>query len=259
MNAFEESFGPHKAPIAQRRDPGSECMEPLALRTYRLERALKKMAQSGHLAPCAVAAGAHKSLATAKLFPSEIKAIGAASSSRLAAFRSGRACVRTALAKLNVPPVSIPIDAAGGPVWPNGLVGSISHADGIAVAVVASNPPVQGLGIDIEVDAPLDDGNLVALICRPDERVSKCDLGHPANLRHGKLLFCIKEAVYKLYRPFTNAFLDFHDVWITLDKAAGVFRAELVNPQVPAIMGCRSISGRFMYQDGIVSAIAGRR
>jgi|SRR5450432_1699074 4'-phosphopantetheinyl transferase EntD len=193
----------------------------------------------------------HDAATDAKLYPSENIVIAGTSPQRRAAFRNGRACSRAALAKINVASVPIPVGAGGAPIWPKGIVGSISHTDSIAVAVVASTPPVLGLGIDIEDDDPLETDDLVATICRPDERLPGCDLEYLANRRHGKLLFSIKEAVYKIYWPLSNTHLDFHDLRITLDHYAGTFWADLVQSHLPSISEGRSISDRFHHQDGL--------
>lgn len=189
------------------------------------------------------------------LFPVEAAAIEGAHPRRKSAFRGGRACARAALAKLGVPLTSIPRAASGAPLWPRGVVGSISHTDEMAVALVAHTPPVAGLGIDIEKDEPIDDATMLQLVCRPEELIDGCPPAHSANLRHGKLLFSIKEAVYKLYQPITATFLDFRDLRIYLD-ASGSFRAELVDPRLPKIMGSGEMDGRFSRTEGLLIALA---
>ena len=54
-----------------------------------------------------------------------------------AILRLGRACARAALANLGQGEAVIGIDEAGAPLWPAGVVGSITHTKGYAAALVA--------------------------------------------------------------------------------------------------------------------------
>ena len=56
---------------------------------------------------------------------------------RLAEFRHGRACARLALGRIGAGAHDIPVGASREPIWPTGVVGSISHAGTAAAAVVA--------------------------------------------------------------------------------------------------------------------------
>ncbi len=174
---------------------------------------------------------------------------------RRAAFLAGRAGAHAALRALGSHAPAIPMGPAGAPVWPNGFVGSISHTDRLAAAVVATDPPVAGLGLDIEDDLPLDEAEMVGLVCRADELADALRPSAPEHLLRGKLLFVIKEAVYKLHRPLGGAFLDFHDVRVTLDTSAGRFRAELIHARQQGGAGA-VIRGGFARANGSLAALA---
>ncbi len=115
---------------------------------------------------------------------------------------------------------------------------------------------MRGVGLDLETDEPFDDAEIVRMVCRPEEFLPGRDPSDPANLQRGKLLFVIKEAVYKLYSPLCDAFLEFHDLSVSLDELAGTFRATLVNPQRPALAGNRTIAGNFAKAEGLFIALA---
>jgi|SRR5690606_32973685 len=174
---------------------------------------------------------------------------------RRATFLAGRACAHAALAALNVRTSAIPIGAGGAPVWPKGSVGSISHTARVAAAVVASDPPVAGLGLDVEDDNPLDDVGTVGLICRPDEMPAAQAPSEAEKLLWGKLVFVVKEAVYKLHHPLGGAFLDFHDVRVTLEPGAGRFCAEVVHREQRGSAGSL-IRGGFVRDSGWLAALA---
>lgn len=116
----------------------------------------------------------------------------------------------------HVSPV-IPKAASGMPVWPAGVVGSLAHDFEVAVAAVAANRDFQSLGIDIEPEAPLDP-DLLDLVATSRERQQiDFDLGR------ARLLFVIKEAVYKAVFPLTGEFLEHHDVEVNVaTKTASV-------------------------------------
>ena len=69
---------------------------------------------------------------------------------RQAEFFYGRLAARGALREYGAPEVDIQIGLAREPIWPEGVVGSISHTDGLAAAVVGARARHLGLGIDIE-------------------------------------------------------------------------------------------------------------
>ena len=64
-----------------------------------------------------------------------------------------------------------------------------------------------------------------------------------------KLLFVIKEAVYKLYFPLCDHFLDFQDVKVRLASCGTRFKAT-VDTDHPALLGSHVIIGRWGQADG---------
>src|SRR5271167_2328748 len=104
---------------------------------------------------------------------------------------AGRDLARTLCGQLGVSVTDIPRSSRRYPVWPSGLVGSITHDDEFAAVVVGPSATFLGIGIDIE---PAE--NLL-----PDLSQSLGSAGELADfsdLRFGaKVLFSIKEAVFK--------------------------------------------------------------
>jgi 4'-phosphopantetheinyl transferase EntD len=78
---------------------------------------------------------------------------------RQAEFFFGRLAAQRALHAIGVPPQDVPIGHQREPVWPPGLIGSVSHCAGLAAAVVLHRQWRCGVGIDMEsvVDDPLRD------------------------------------------------------------------------------------------------------
>jgi 4'-phosphopantetheinyl transferase EntD len=98
----------------------------------------------------------------------------------------------------------------GAPIWPSGIVGSMAHDNRIAVASVGLQRDLDTVGIDIESVDPLPP-DMLELIATPMEQCAIAD-----NPLGAKLLFVIKEAVYKAVYPLDHKFLDFHDIDVDL-------------------------------------------
>ena len=137
-------------------------------------------------------------------------------------------------------------DADRVPLWPQGIVGSITHAAGHVAAAVTRREVFAGLGVDVERGAPLKP-ELVARICRPDEIVRLEGLPAAENADWYKLLFSAKESVYKAYYPLARTFLGFQDVDIVIDAQTGSFSATLVRPDAPDAAGRRDFRGRYAF------------
>ena len=211
------------------------------------------------LPPDAVAAEAFDDPADARLFPAEEAALGDAVEKRRREFTTGRHLARSALSRLGVAPTALLSGPRREPLWPPGLVGSITHCAGYRAAAVAMDATVVTVGIDAEPNEPLPDGVLesISLIEERDwvARLLRTESG----VRWDRLLFSLKESVYKAWFPLTRRWLNFEQAMITLDPAAGTFDARLLVP-APTLPDGRVLvgfSGRWLARrDLVLSAIA---
>lgn len=194
----------------------------------------------------------------APLFPEEEAAVGPAVEKRRREFTTARACARTALSQLGVPPQPIPTGARGAPQWPAGIVGSITHCDGYRACAVARATDLASVGIDAERNEPLPDG-LLGDIALPEERDSLRGLmREPQEVHWDRLLFSMKEAVYKAWFPLAERWLGFEDATIEIDPVGSSFSARLLVPG-PLLGGVelRGFSGRWFARDELIlTAIA---
>ncbi|HEX5851793.1 MAG TPA: 4'-phosphopantetheinyl transferase superfamily protein [Solirubrobacteraceae bacterium] len=190
----------------------------------------------------------------AALFPAERLTVDRAVPKRRREFATGRACARDALAQLQVERYPIPRGARGEPLWPAGIVGSITHCEGYRAAAVARASAVLSVGIDAEPHEPLPDGVLEA-IAAEDERAWIARLCHSTPAVHwDRLLFCAKEAVYKTWFPLTHSWLGFEDAHVEVDVAASTFVATLL-VSAPAVEAPLDVlRGRWLVRDGLVLA-----
>ena len=83
---------------------------------------------------------------------------------------------------------------------------------------MARQQSILALGIDIEPAIPLRDG-LARIIATPTER-RRCQ----RSILESRLLFSLKEAVYKAQHPIYGDALDFQDVEIDLGAHRGMTR-----------------------------------
>jgi 4'-phosphopantetheinyl transferase EntD len=130
-------------------------------------------------------------------------------------FLAGRWCAKQALQCLGVDSTDIGMAEDRAPIWPDGIVGSITHTAGFAAAAVAWAADITGLGIDSE---PIIDPAAVcdiADICMVDEAMLfEAPSGH-SFCEFCTFVFSAKEAVFKCLFPLTRKFLEFSDVRIT--------------------------------------------
>jgi enterobactin synthetase component D len=69
---------------------------------------------------------------------------------RQAEFYFGRLVARKALGELGIVEAEVPVGMSREPVWPSGIIGSISHTHALAAAAVMPVGQCRGVGIDIE-------------------------------------------------------------------------------------------------------------
>lgn len=193
-----------------------------------------------------------------ELFPEEAAQVANAVAKRRMDYASARHCARKALAELGIGPVPILSGSRREPLWPDGVVGSMTHTAGYRAAAVARADRVVTVGIDAEPDGPLPDDVLPAVTLE-DERAHLAELAAARpDVHWDKLLFSAKESVYKAWYPLARVFLDFEQARLRFDPERGEFTAELLVPG-PAVAGRRltGFTGRWLVADGLViTAIA---
>lgn len=134
---------------------------------------------------------------------------------RVKEFTAGRNCARAALEQLGHKNVIIPMGARRQPLWPTGIVGSISHGAGYCVAAACARNQFASIGIDIEAATPLSN-SLTSLVCSPAE-LRWCEAqGEALTGLLAKFHFSAKESVFKCLYPVLGEELEFHDVQLDL-------------------------------------------
>ncbi|MEU5407943.1 4'-phosphopantetheinyl transferase Npt [Nocardia asteroides] len=199
-----------------------------------------------------------------KAHPAEEHLIAQSVEKRRRDFIGARHCARLALEQLGEPPVAIGKGERGMPLFPRGVVGSLTHCDGYRAAAMAHALRFRSVGIDAEPHGALPEGVLES-VSLPAERDWLA--GKPADGLHlDRLLFCAKEATYKAWFPLTLRWLGFEDAHITFeiesrtaDSGSGTFHTQLLVPGTTNDGGAplTSFDGRWQIADGLIlTAIA---
>ncbi|MBL9026079.1 MAG: 4'-phosphopantetheinyl transferase superfamily protein [Myxococcales bacterium] len=152
---------------------------------------------------------------------------------RIASFVGGRVALRRALDRVGAPATPLLATGRGGPTLPDGVTGSISHKDDVAVAVAARSVEGEHVGVDLETDAPLrvDIGRRVL---REEEQARLAGLEPVARDRLVRETFAVKEAIYKAIDPVMKRYVAFQEVALELDGKGGALAILHLNEPAPA-------------------------
>jgi 4'-phosphopantetheinyl transferase EntD len=132
---------------------------------------------------------------------------------------AARIVARQLMQRLGLTSAGIPKDPSGMPIWPAGFVGSLAHDETVAVAAVARSQDFRAVGIDIEPALPLPaDMRDLVLSAREQQSLGEDPLA-------ARVVFSVKEAVYKAVYPLDRVFLEFADIQVDLKGGQAVTRA----------------------------------
>ena len=132
----------------------------------------------------------------------------------------GRYCAKQAINAIGIDCNEIQSSSYGFPIWPKGIVGSISHSKGTCLSAVAKSENFQTIGIDVEQFNRMKERSLER-ITHPKEIA---EIG--SDLKKATLLFSIKEAFYKAQFPIYKTHLNFKDLAFSYDFSSQ--QAELI-------------------------------
>lgn len=180
--------------------------------------------------------------------PLEEASIRHAVAKRQLEFRAGRALAREAMAGLGLPPFPVPVAEDRAPIWPEGLVGSISHCDDLCVVAVGRRSDgVVAIGVDVEPAQPLPD-DVRDEICLAEEKAWLSGLDQRNRLLFERLIFCAKESAYKCQYGVTGQMFGFDALCVRVDRARFQFEARFTRPIGPFRFG-QALVGRYVMTE----------
>lgn len=128
---------------------------------------------------------------------------------RKAEFLAGRLCASNSLRQFREAGHNILIGSYRNPIWPSGYIGSISHTNGYAIAVVDTERNLFGLGIDIEKIISMEtiaEIQEVIVNAREVELLTKLNISFAIAF---SLIFSMKESFFKAVYHQVKCYFDF--------------------------------------------------
>jgi 4'-phosphopantetheinyl transferase EntD len=168
-------------------------------------------------------------------------------------FVTARRCARSALATLGYPAGPIRPGPGREPLWPAGVVGSITHCAGYRAAAVARRSDVASIGIDAEPHERLPEGVQEAVTGEQEREHLRRLADENPGVHWDRLLFSAKESVYKAWYPLTGRWLDFLEAELSFDPGAARFRARILidGTRTDAGPPLTELSGRYLVDGGL--------
>ncbi len=154
--------------------------------------------------------------AAGDLLPEELAATEGWAPHRRTQFAIGRMVARRALRRAGYGPVPVLFGPEGEPLWPSGLVGSISHKRQSCIVMVASSKKLRSVGVDLEHDRQDSaEADIVRRVCPNDREQDQATALAASTASPGTLFLAAKEAFYKFQFPLTRTRLDWDDVVVS--------------------------------------------
>lgn len=126
----------------------------------------------------------------------ELDLIQSASEKRMLEFSTGRYCAKTLLATFGIENYSILSGDNREPIWPDQVIGSISHSNDLCGAVATSSTSLKSVGLDIERIKPLKK-DIGRIVCTENEKKWIAAQKQSSYDLLVLIIFSLKEALYK--------------------------------------------------------------
>jgi 4'-phosphopantetheinyl transferase EntD len=149
-----------------------------------------------------------------EIHPEERACITGVAPCREREFVAGRVCARRALARIGVFDCPVLVGFRGEPIWPAGVVGSVTHCADLCAVAIASGSTARSIGIDVERVGAIPPA-LYRTICTPQELHWVAQFPVDRQEEAIALIFSAKECVYKCRYPIDNQWLDFMHVRVS--------------------------------------------
>ena len=190
------------------------------------------------------------------LYPDEARHVQRAVRKRVEEFAAGRLCARLLLREFGIAHFAIEVGAHRQPLWPESVVGSITHTAGFCAAVAAPKESLRSVGIDTEIAGSVKT-ELWRGICTPSETVWLRALPKSEQLAAATLIFSAKEAFYKCQFTVAQEHLGFHDVSVELPgwgEKRGAF-VVLANRRIELERSAAfPLRGQYLFHEQFVTA-----
>lgn len=194
----------------------------------------------------------------AALYAEEARHLQRSVQKRAQEFAAGRLCARRVLHEFGIQNFPIAVGEHRQPVWPEPLVGSITHTTDFCAAVAAAKVRLRAVGIDCEIANSVRP-EFWRGICTPGETAWLRSLPDAEQVRAATLIFSAKEAFYKCQFSTAQEHLGFQDAAVELpewdqQQGLGVFRIRATRHIVFDRFAAMPIEGRYLFHDSLITA-----
>ena len=163
-------------------------------------------------------------------------------SKRLSDFKASRYCAKQVLLKLGIKEFPVLINQHRAPIWPKNIVGSLSHCKKRCLAVIAKSGEIKAIGLDVETNKPIDQEQAALICTRIDIEQFK---HYPNPYIAAKIIFSVKESIFKCLHPLYRKWIDFKDVDVLLDMQSQSYTAR-PNCELQEFFGFNLIDGQWI-------------
>jgi phosphopantetheine--protein transferase-like protein len=185
-----------------------------------------------------------------KLYPEERVAIKKAVPKRQQEFGAGRLCARKALTRLGIKKYPLCKGPDGLPVWPDGIIGTISHSHTWCGAAVARHEDLRGIGLDIETIDRVS-MQIAKKVLTPAE-MEWVNASDKEAQKWLALMFSAKETIFKCVTPVYGKWFGFSDMVIINITEEQSFEAKLNDKISAELPNCSTLIGRYLMHEGNV-------
>lgn len=186
------------------------------------------------------------------LLPAEAQCVAKAVSKRQQEFAAGRSCARLLLAQFGIRGFALRMADDRQPLWPDAVVGSITHTKQFCAVVVAEKSRLGALGIDSEISGSVKP-ELWQTICTAAERDWLATLAAAQQAAAATLLFSAKEAFYKAQYPLMRQKLHFQDATVEAQWGSQWGSFTVRAPGALAAQREGGVQGRYLFHDQFVT------
>jgi 4'-phosphopantetheinyl transferase EntD len=187
------------------------------------------------------------------VFNAEAPLVKNAVEKRRREFSAGRCCARQALQALGCStPPAIVHDKNGAPLWPQGIVGTITHSATHAAAAAAEVFRLRGIGMDMETVSRVSSTITNKILTEPEKKILHQQPDPAGQQRLLALFFSAKEAIYKCLHPLLQTRIGFEDACITCApdmRSIAITMSQRIQSALPGVV---HLQGRYCYFDTVV-------
>ena len=164
-------------------------------------------------------------------------------------FSTGRVCAKRALQDLGVEVQALLPGEKREPLWPQGLIGSISHSADCCMAAVSQATELLSLGLDVEKREGVSEA-VCKLVCVEDELQALGELRHDPEI--WKLIFSAKESIYKCLYPLLNQWIGFSQASLRFNFETSKFYAIMDESLGIPTYILNNMQGGFLFSDDYI-------